>query len=131
MQASHGKDSGAARASVAFPIKLKTAEQLIHISVSAKGVNRPGFSNVETIKGLAVELLAPSPDRAHGVHSTQPVLVCANAGTGKTWSSVQLIHELASCCKLSDAMVPLVPALVCVQRLARILHERPDHVVWR
>ena len=83
---------------------------------------------VHSVKELAPALCEPAHCRVVGQHPTQPVLVCGSAGTGKTWACVQLAHELAKRC--GDAAttdgVPLVPALIYVQRLARMLHERPE-----
>ena len=48
----------------------------------------------------------------------------AEPGTGKTWSSQQLAHELAKSAETrpSEGWCPI---LVHVQRLARILRDRP------
>ena len=63
---------------------------------------------------------------ALGNHPTQPVILCSAAGTGKTWSAVQLAHELALRCRPAATTddVPLVPAIIYAQRLARMLQER-------
>ena len=75
-------------------------------------------------------LVAASPQRAQGTHLTQPLLVCADAGTGKTWSSVQLTEALARKCKLlaNSHSTPLVPALVYVQRVSRMLKDCDENM---
>ena len=80
------------------------------------------------MKELAAALCEPAHCRVVGQHPTQPVLVCGGPGTGKTWACVQLAHELAKRCGEAATTdgVPLVPALLYVQRLARMLHERPE-----
>jgi hypothetical protein len=90
--------------------------------VRATGVQVSGFSDVADVMSLAGPLLSASPRRATGDHPSQPVLVCAAAGTGKSWSSVQLIHTMARQCEQRAQLqgVPLVPVLVYVQaRLQR------------
>ena len=77
-------------------------------------------------QGLAAPMLRSAAERVMGCCPTQPVLVCGESGAGKTWACTQLVHELASRCKRVDSKTtPLVPALVQVQRLARMLQERP------
>ena len=41
------------------------------------------------VRDLVKLLLIPSPGRIYGTHSTQPVLVRAGPGTGKTWMAKQ------------------------------------------
>ena len=98
--------------------KLRTKDQLLAIEArSDVGVTREGFSDVQTIVALCYALLAPSLQRAHGIHHTQPVLICAEAGTGKTWASVQLVNKLAiKCMQAAETRMgtPLVP--VCTTR---------------
>ena len=52
------------------------------------GVSRPEYSNINNVHEL-LKLLVDQGDRA------PPILVRAKAGTGKTWSSRQLIRTLA------------------------------------
>ena len=98
-------------------MSLRTQDQLLAIDVSAKGVQSDGVSDAPNIAALQEPLLA-------GTRDTPPVLVCAEPGTGKTWSAVQLTHALAQRCRqqaASDAGAPLVPVLVFVQRVSRML----------
>jgi hypothetical protein len=109
-------------------VPLRTREQLMHIPLTdVAGVSRAGYSDAKSICELAEPLLAPAPDRARRCQPTQPVLVRAGPGTGKTWSCVQLAHELAlrGVQRAHTDDVPFVPCLVYVQRLARMLIERP------
>lgn len=109
-------------------VRLKTAELAISIHLSVTGdVRRAGYSDVFTLKDLARPLTASeAAKRALGKHPTQPVILCSAAGTGKTWSAVQLAHELALRCRPAATTddVPLVPAIIYAQRLARMLQER-------
>ena len=87
---------------------LKIHEQLLDITTEAgnstdgsitggAGVqDRDEWSKAKNVKDLSPLLLAPSLARKHGTHETQPVLLCAAPGTGKTWSTLQLMYELAS-----------------------------------
>jgi hypothetical protein len=98
-------------------MRLRTVDQILEIGVSAKGLAHEGISDAPNIAALCSPLLAASSP-------PPPVLVCAEPGTGKTWSSVQLTHALARQCQeeaASGAPLPLVPVLVYVQRLSRML----------
>ena len=73
-----------------------TEDQLMNIDLAVEsGQRAAGFSDAPNIRALAAPMLAPSASRACGAHAVQPVLLCARPGTGKTWSSMQLVHELA------------------------------------
>ena len=109
---------------------LTTTRQLLDIVLctSTQGTRRPGYSDMPTIKALAEPLLEPSPHRHYGSYSTQPVLVLAPPGSGKTWSAIQLVHQLASqCARLArkPKAACVVPVLVYVQRLVRITATLP------
>ena len=120
-------------------VRLKTVSQTLKIQTQGHvaqakeqamhGSSSTDSDDAQTVTDLAGRMLAPSPSRERGVHPSRPVLLCANAGTGKTWSSVQLAHELATRCQRQDSFaadgVPLVPLLVYVQRLVRLMGERP------
>ena len=84
-------------------------------------MQRKGWSSVTEVKQLAELLLEPSPERNHGTHEAQGVLIRADPGTGKTWSMSQLAHHLAQS-HTRDTKQPgikLVPLLVPVQQLAK------------
>ena len=106
-------------------------EQTIYVTTDAgkdathtgiSGVQRPEYVRIKKIDELAELLLVSSPQRAHGTHEEQDVLIRADPGTGKTWSIRQLALLLARKLKESKEPVPLVPLLVPVQRLA--IHMR-------
>ena len=88
-----------------------------------------GVSEAAEMPALAKPLLVPSPRRAQGKHASQPVLLQAEAGAGKTWSCMQLAHTLAVQCakRAEEDKVPLVPVLIYVQRLSRFLQGRNQH----
>jgi hypothetical protein len=72
-------------------------------------------------------LHTPSPNRAAGSHSTQPMLVRAGPGTGKTWMAKQAVFALADRLLrggigISDG-IRLVPIVVFVQRIIYLLRE--------
>ena len=78
----------------------------------------------ESIQRLSLQIAALQEPLLAGTRDTPPVLVCAEPGTGKTWSAVQLTHALARQCQEQAASrepLPLVPVLVYVQRLSRML----------
>ena len=78
------------------------------------GVQRAEWLSVQDIRELVPLLLRESPDRARGIHDSQPLLFRANPGTGKTWSMLQLHYLLAKACSVQRPTdgVPLVPILV-------------------
>ena len=88
------------------------------------GVQDRSFAKVQDIAEIVPLLLHPCrlQGRLHGAHSSQPVLIRAGAGTGKTWSMQQLLFLLAS--ELSrpekDSKLRLVPLLIPIQKLARM-----------
>ena len=106
---------------------LRTDEQTIRLScvTHEDGVNQAGVSDAQTMPELATPLLATSPERAKGTHTATPVLLVAEPGAGKTWSSIQLARSLALQCAKQEEAVPLVPVLIYVQRLSRMLREQP------
>ena len=59
-------------------------------------------------RDLAPLLLEPSAGFI-GAHEVVPVLVEVTAGTGKTWSSIQLAHQLAVQSATEGEAVKLVP----------------------
>ena len=86
------------------------------------GVQAEAWTGVTRIMELAPLMLAPAEERDHGALPVQPVLVCAAAGTGKTWASQQLTYELSRrCLQAPRRGVQFVPLLVYVQALARLL----------
>eukprot|EP00913_Durusdinium_trenchii_P016530 g15536.t1 len=91
------------------------------------GVQDRSFAKVQDIAEIVPLLLHPCrlQGRLHGAHSSQPVLIRAEAGTGKTWSMQQLLFLLAS--ELSrpekDSKLRLVPLLIPIQKLARMLRK--------
>ena len=114
-------------------VKLSTETQTLLIEATVMH-GRMELSDVRTIKALAKRMRAPSPMRERGAHPSRPILLRAKAGTGKTWSSWQLAHELAKLCGRPTATVgrsevlglPLVPVLVNVQRLVRVISKQPE-----
>ena len=111
--------------------RLRVVDQLLNIgvdggegAVKTKGVQREGWSTA-SLKDLAPKLLEPSPSRARGEHTIQPVLLLAEPGTGKTWSAVQLTQQLAAQALQPTTVegMPLVPVLVLVQKLVRMLNR--------
>ena len=64
------------------------------------------LSDAPNIQALAPALLEPSPQRERGSHMSQPVLVAAGPGTGKTWSSIQLSNTLGPLPGSTDAPPP-------------------------
>ena len=91
--------------------RLRVADQTIDIGMeTSRGVQKEGWSSAANMKDLAPLLLEPSAYRAIGAHEVVPVLVEATAGTGKTWSSIQLAHQLAVRSAASNGgAVELVP----------------------
>ena len=82
---------------------------------------------MENVLDLVKILLISSPNRACGSHSTQPVLVRAGPGTGKTWMAKQAVFTLADRLLrggigISDG-IRLVPIVVFVQRIIYLLRE--------
>eukprot|EP00966_Prymnesium_polylepis_P077238 1789174-Prymnesium_polylepis.1 len=63
--------------------KMRTLDQVLAIEVRTTGVTRAGYSDAPHIAALCEPLLAASPERPQGTHTTQPGLACAAPGTGK------------------------------------------------
>ena len=65
---------------------LRIKDQTLHISTATDAVDNarpiPDSWKVTNVLDLVSLLLIPSPNRANGSHSTQPVLVRAGPGTG-------------------------------------------------
>lgn len=111
--------------------QLETSKQLMEIEIRMQGGKSlsKDYSSATSILELATPLLLPAESRPSGCFSSQPVLLRAGPGTGKTWSSVQLVHALATKCAEDESSAvdaqsysfPLVPALVYVQRLQRMI----------
>ena len=79
---------------------------------------------IRQAKDIAHRLLASRVRHRQGAVDPPPVLVSAGPGTGKTWSALQLAHELAVLSGGAEskggfgAFAP-VPILIFVQRLSR------------
>ena len=113
--------------------KLKIREQLLYIdlhrvdaappSSSSTGL-RLSWDGIRQAKDIAHRLLASRVRHRQGAVDPPPVLVSAGPGTGKTWSALQLAHELAVLSGGAEskggfgAFAP-VPILIFVQRLSR------------
>ena len=112
--------------------KLRIKDQTLHISTSTDAADNlrpiPADWKVEHVLDLVKILLIPSPNRAHGCHSTQPVLVRAGPGTGKTWMAKQAVFTLADRLLRGGGNgimdgIRLVPIVVFVQRIIYLLRE--------
>ena len=97
--------------------KLRIGDQLLLIRTQGKGLS----SNLSDVKGVASLLLCDWLERAQGRQVSQPILIIAPAGTGKTWTTLQLCVEVAQRAKWS------VPLVIPVQKLARCVRENPSH----
>ena len=111
--------------------QLRIKDQTLHISTSTDASDNsrpiPNEWKVDNVLDLVKVLLVPSPNRACGSHSTQPVLVRAGPGTGKTWMAKQAVFTLADRLLrggtgISDG-IRLVPIVVFVQRIIYLLRE--------
>lgn len=103
--------------------RLRTADQLLAIEFDPLGVKK--YQTATDILDLCEPMTELSPKRIHGTLTTQPVLVCAKPGTGKTWCTVQLANALATrCSTLPTEGVPLVPVLLYAQKFVRMLRHR-------
>ena len=107
-------------------------DQLILIGLQReRGVRRAEFEDMRTVRDLA-EILRPVGNRrSAGTLEAQPVLICASAATGKSWSMVQLQYILAAhqedgragSSRAAPTTLRMVPLLVEVQRLAPLLES--------
>ena len=68
-------------------------------------------------------LTAPSPDRAQGTHEAQPLLLCGEAGAGKTWALEHVLFKVATLSTPDLGSVRLVPVLISVARLAKWVRD--------
>lgn len=112
---------------------LRIKDQTLHISTATEEEDNnlktiPPEWNVTNVLDLVKLLLVPSPGRIYGTHSTQPVLVRAGPGTGKTWMAKQAVFTLADRLLLGEGGatndgIRLVPIVVFVQRIIYLLRE--------
>jgi len=113
---------------------LPAREHDLYISTSRSegGLTPKALADVGTIHQLA-----PVLARAYSVGidgwPSPAILLCARAGSGKTWSVHQLVHAL--CDEPVDGGEPVVPLLITVQRLATRMRDKPElaqraHDVW-
>lgn len=82
------------------------------------------WSSISNMEDLTNLLVTPSPNRTHGTHESQGVLIRAGPGTGKTVSLQQLTRLV--CLRVQGATEPgvaLVPMLLTVQRLASYIKK--------
>eukprot|EP00959_Pyramimonas_sp_CCMP1952_P037231 779048-Pyramimonas_sp.AAC.1 len=102
--------------------RLRIADQTIQITTTsiqssetgaAVGVQRPDWVGVPNVQELSKLLAQTSPQRPHGTHEVQGVLLRADPGTGKSWCSLQLRYCLAEALLNADPSVGvrLVPLL--------------------
>ena len=77
---------------------------------------------MHNIEDLAQRMPLHSSERAYGVLRAQPILICAEAGTGKTFCSLQLAHLLAAEMLISQSLA-LVPLHVPLQKVARVARD--------
>ena len=110
---------------------LRIKDQTLHIStatdIADNGIRAiPAEWKVDNVLDLVRLLLVPSPNRNNGSHSTQPVLVRAGPGTGKTWMAKQAVFTLADRLLRGTGTndgIRLVPIVVFVQRIIYLLRE--------
>jgi hypothetical protein len=109
---------------------LRIKDQTLHITTATEKEDNlrsiPPEWNVTDVRDLVKLLLVPSPNRVNGCHSTQPVLVRAGPGTGKTWMAKQAVFTLADRLLRGQASsdgIRLVPIVVFVQRIIYLLRE--------
>ena len=112
--------------------QLRIKDQTLHISTATDAVDNarpiPAEWHVHNVLDLVRLLLVPSPNRANGCHSQQPVLVRAGPGTGKTWMAKQAVFTLADRLLRGTTGgnvdgIQLVPIVVFVQRIIYLLRE--------
>ena len=77
------------------------------------------------MRDLVGLLLKGSPNRHMGQHASQPVLVRAGPGTGKTWMAKQAVFTLDWPQRGQGGSdgIRLVPIVVFVQRIIYLLRE--------
>ena len=107
---------------------LRIKDQTLHISTATEALDNtrviPAEWKVSSVLDLCTLLLVPSPNRANGSHASQPVLVRAGPGTGKTWMAKQAVYTLADRLRLvGQKGISLVPIVVYVQRVVFLIRE--------
>ena len=85
------------------------------VAQPVSGVKNEEFQGAETMFELMPLLTKPQQNRAQGANYSQPVLIRAGPGTGKTWSMSQLVYLLA---ESLGAAVGGAKAAVAAQRKA-------------
>ena len=121
-------------ASAIHKLQVKVSE--LQLPFHLKSPVRPGdWGSIDNAIGLSQRLCSLSVTRRSGVHETEPVLISAEAGSGKTWMCKQILATVSS----DDAAAGLtasnryVPLLVVIQRLStlmRSVHRNPaEHIL--
>ena len=109
---------------------LDIAEQLVDVSTQEGvegSVNRLG-ETITNVKDLARILRKPDEHRRNGGHTSQPVLVRAGPGTGKTWMSKQAAFTLADQLgEMADDGVHvgmrMAPVIMYIQQIVYVLRD--------
>ena len=109
---------------------LDIAEQLVDVSTQEGvegSINRLG-ETITNVKDLARILRRPDEHRKNGSHVSQPVLVRAGPGTGKTWMSKQaaytLADQLGECAEAGvHKGVKMVPVIMYIQQIVYVLRD--------
>ena len=109
---------------------LDIAEQLVDVSTQEGvegSINRLG-ETITNVKDLARILRKPDEHRKNGSHTSQPVLVRAGPGTGKTWMSKQAAYTLAdqlgeTATKDVHKGVRMVPVIMYIQQIVYVLRD--------
>ena len=93
---------------------LDVKKQTVNINVSkVAGKQCAGYRDAPNMHGLAANLCSEAKARSAGEFDSQPVLIRAGAGTGKTWGTQQVRHRPMHVCAWTWLMVLCV--CVCVR----------------
>ena len=101
--------------------KMDVETQVIYIDTAVENATR----STPDIKSLASLLLDADGERLEGQQLIFRCLMIAGPGTGKTWSSCQLMYHLSKACAQNTDSTGIVkmPALIFAQKLAGMMRK--------
>ncbi|KAH8044245.1 hypothetical protein JL720_17139 [Aureococcus anophagefferens] len=111
---------------------LHALRQTLHIGLAERdGVGGVAASATATRRSSDLVALLTEPqqgDGSAGEAAAQPVLIMAEAGTGKSWMTKQIACAAAKAVQTGDPAGQFYPLVIYVQELAHLIRSRRDEV---
>ncbi|KAH8071914.1 hypothetical protein JL721_3816 [Aureococcus anophagefferens] len=112
---------------------LHALRQTLHIGLAERdgvgGVAAERYGDARRSSDLVALLTEPQQgDGSAGEAAAQPVLIMAEAGTGKSWMTKQIACAAAKAVQTGDPAGQFYPLVIYVQELAHLIRSRRDEV---